>query len=284
MRPQTNVPPDHVMMPAVYKVRNKRREIDGVSTITLAPRSEGNTLPPPAPGQFAMLYAFGIGEIPISYSAMPHADDQLAFTIRDMGATSAALTRTKRGGAVGVRGPFGAGWPMDRLEGRDVLIVAGGLGLAPLRPVISALIATGHKGRSVHILYGARDPEAILFLKEIAKWKAPPNVHCRITVDTADPDWRGNVGLVTQLIQETRLCPDQTTALICGPEVMMRFSAEALIEQGLPPKDIWLSMERNMKCAVGFCGHCQFGGKFICKDGPVFPYDQIRRDLFVREL
>ena len=231
-----------------------------------------------------MLYAFGIGEIPISYSAMPHADDQLAFTIRDMGATSAALTRTKRGGAVGVRGPFGAGWPMDRLEGRDVLIVAGGLGLAPLRPVISALIATGHKGRSVHILYGARDPEAILFLKEIAKWKAPPNVHCRITVDTADPDWRGNVGLVTQLIQETRLCPDQTTALICGPEVMMRFSAEALIEQGLPPKDIWLSMERNMKCAVGFCGHCQFGGKFICKDGPVFPYDQIRRDLFVREL
>ncbi len=270
-------------VPTFVKVRKKTREYQGVATLELDTPSD-KAWTALKPGQFTMLYAFGVGEIPISFSVLSPKQKRLVHTIRDAGAVSGALTRLKRGDCVGVRGPFGAGWPMDKLKVRDVVIIAGGLGLAPLRPVIDHLALAGDKRHSITVLYGAREPETLLFKKNLEQWMAETDIDVRITVDTAALDWRGDVGLVTSLIPNIGIRPDQTVVFMCGPEIMMRHTAETLVGAGLRDTDIWLSMERNMKCAVGFCGRCQFGPSFICRDGPVFQYSRIRSSLFVKEL
>lgn len=236
-----------------------------------------------APGQFNMLYAFGVGEAAISISGDTAVPGRLVHTVRAVGAISTALATLKEGDAVGVRGPFGNPWPLTEAQNGDVLIVAGGLGLAPLRPVVYHLIAHRERFGRVCILVGMRTPSTILYRRELEQWKSRLDVELEVTVDHADASWRGNVGVVPALVRRMEPAPDRTTAMICGPEIMMRFSVNALRDAGIAPERIHLSMERNMKCAIGLCGHCQFGPDFVCRDGPVLRYDRIAPSFAVRE-
>ncbi|MEW5702588.1 MAG: FAD/NAD(P)-binding protein [Candidatus Zixiibacteriota bacterium] len=271
------------MRPEIYTVRRVHRESHDTFTLTLVRRDGGGGMRF-APGQFNMLYVFGVGEVPVSISGDPADGQVLVHTIRDVGAVTAALHRLKRGGTVGVRGPYGSSWPVRDGAGQDLMIVAGGIGLAPLRPAIYHVLSHREEYGHVVILYGARTPEDLLFVHDLEEWRARFDVHAYVTVDRALGTWRGHVGVVTNLIPRTPFEPGNTTALICGPEVMMRFTALELERRGVPLNRIMVSMERNMKCAVGFCGHCQYGPDFICRDGPVFPYGRIRMILMQREI
>jgi NAD(P)H-flavin reductase len=261
------------MLPRMARVDRVRREGADVWTIEIACDDAGFAF---APGQFNMLYAFGVGEIAISISGDPATPQRLVHTIRAVGRVSEALTRLRAGDIVGIRGPFGRGWPVEEAYGSDIVVVAGGLGLAPLRPAIHHVLNERQRYGRFVLLYGTRSPDDILFPRELERWRGRLDVDLGVTVDHAGGDWRGNVGVVTTLIPRRKFEPEQTIALVCGPEIMMRFAITALTNAGLPERSIYLSMERNMKCALGFCGHCQFGGSFICKDGPVYSYDQVR--------
>jgi NAD(P)H-flavin reductase len=231
-----------------------------------------------------MVYAFGVGEVPLSISGDPATPEVLVHTVRAVGTVSATLCQAKKDAILGVRGPYGHGWPIDAGFGRDVVIMAGGLGLAPLRPLVRAVLAQrGAFGRVV-VLIGARTPAALLFRHEVTHWRGRFDLEVRATVDAADASWIGDVGVITTLLPRATFDPATTTAFVCGPEVMMRFATADLVQRGVAPRTIFLSMERNMKCAVGVCGHCQFGPAFICKDGPVFPYSRIAADLRIREI
>jgi len=259
------------------------RETDDTFTIELAAGHEPGDFVFAA-GQFNMLYAFGIGEVPVSISGDPSLTGKLVHTTRAVGAVTEAMRKMKRGSVIGVRGPFGNSWPVEEARGRDVLVVAGGIGLAPLRPVLYQLIARrGEYGRVV-VLYGTRTPSDILFQRELEQWRARFDLEVGITVDRALTAWRGNVGVVTTLIPKAPFDPRNTIAMVCGPEVMMRFTVWELQKLGLTLDRIFISMERNMKCAIGFCGHCQFGPYFVCKVGPIFRYDRVKGLLEVREI
>lgn len=223
------------------------------------------------PGQFNMIYLPGIGEVPISVSGAPGEGPGIAHTIRSVGRVTSVIEGLKPGAMVGLRGPYGRGWPLERAEGRDVLLVAGGLGLAPLRPAVMALLANRAKFGRLILLYGARQPADLLFTREYESWQKR-GLELTVTVDRADPSWTGPVGVVPNLIGKLTLVPDRTLVLTCGPEIMMRFSIFEAIGDRIPAEQIYLSQERNMHCAVGLCGHCQIGPGFVCKDGPVFPY------------
>jgi len=270
----------HPLAPIPCRIRRVARETHDTFSLEL------DAAPAPAfrPGQFAMLYSFGVGEVPISYSGDPARPGAVVHTTREVGPVTRALGRLKRGAAVGCRGPYGRPWPIDDARGRDVVLVAGGIGLAPLRPAVHAIAARRSEfGRAV-LLYGARGPADVLFARDLERWRSAAGIDVSVTVDAGTPTWKGNVGVVTGLIPRAAFDPQRTVALLCGPEVMMRFAAEALRARGVPAARIWLSLERNMKCAVAWCGHCQLGATFVCKDGPVFPYDVAERLLAVREL
>lgn len=223
------------------------------------------------PGQFNMIYLPGIGEVPISVSGVAGEGPGIAHTIRSVGRVTRVIENLKPGAMVGLRGPYGRGWPLEEAAGRDVLVVAGGLGLAPLRPAIMALLANRDRYGRLVLLYGARLPADLLFTREYESWQKR-GMELTVTVDRADPSWTGPVGVVPSLIAKLTLVPDRTIVLTCGPEIMMRFSIFEAIGDKVPPAQIYLSQERNMHCAVGLCGHCQIGPEFVCKDGPVFPY------------
>jgi NAD(P)H-flavin reductase len=263
------------LLPAPYRVKKARRETHDTFTLALEPVS-GESPQAFAPGQFNMLYLFGVGEVPISISGDPADQQNLFHTIRAVGTVTRPMRQLKRGDVLGVRGPFGNPWPVDEARGKDVVIVAGGLGLAPLRPVLYYLLANREQYGRVVLLYGARTPKDLLYQRSLDSWQGRSSVEVAYTVDAAANDWRGNVGVVTTLISKARFDPLHTTAMICGPEVMMRYVILELEKRGVASENIFISMERNMKCAVGFCGHCQFGPTFVCKDGPVFRYDEIR--------
>ncbi len=237
-----------------------------------------------APGQFNMLYAFGVGEVPISVSGDPAEPAPLVHTIRVVGTVTRAIRAVPPGGSVGVRGPYGRPWPVDEARGGDLLLVAGGLGLAPLRPALyHALRHRSDYGR-VCLLYGTRTPAGRIYAAELARWRADPRLQLLETVDNAGPDWKGHVGVVPALLRAAAFDPARATAFVCGPEVMMRFTVRELERRGVPEDRVHVSLERNMKCAIGFCGHCQLGPSFVCKDGPVLRYDRVRSMLTVREL
>ena len=264
------------MMPQPCMVRSVSRETPDTLTLELEPAS--STSPGQAefqPGQFSMLWVFGVGELPIAISGDPGAARSLTYTVRSVGPATRALTTRQQGQAVGVRGPFGTGWPVDSAKGRDVLVVGGGIGLAPLRPVIYDVLRHRSQYGRLVILHGARSPRDLLYRKELASWARQKDTLVLSTVDYGGSSWRGRVGVVTSLFKFVRLQPSLTTAFVCGPEIMMRFVAREMIARGLSASHLYFSMERNMKCAVGFCGHCQWGPHFICKDGPVFPYSRI---------
>jgi NAD(P)H-flavin reductase len=271
------------MLPHPYRVQRVRRETYDTFTLDLEQANGASGLPF-APGQFNMMYLFGVGEVPISISGDPAKSKALVHTIRAVGTVTKPIVRLKRGDVLGVRGPFGSSWAVEAAKGSDVVIVAGGIGLAPLRPALYYLLSHRDSYGRVVLLYGARTPEDLLYTRELEEWRSRLDVEVGVTVDAATGDWRGNVGVVTTLIPWARFEPSDTVAMVCGPEVMMRFTVQALQERGVAVENTYVSMERNMKCAVGFCGHCQFGPTFICKDGPVFRCDRMEQFLWKREI
>ena len=253
-----------------------RPEIEGVATYDLSFRDEAASAACPfLPGQFNMLYLPGAGEIAISCSDDPQRTESRAHTIRVAGNVTRTLAHMKVGQTLGLRGPFGTSWPLAQCIGRDGVIVTGGIGLAPLRPMIYALLNDRRQFGRLHLLYGARSPDMLLYESEYENWSRR-GMTIQTTVDRSATGWRGNVGVVTTLLEQLRtFAPNNTTLLCCGPEVMMRYTVMAARSRGLSSQQIWISMERNMQCAVGLCGHCQLGPAFICKNGPVFRFDQI---------
>lgn len=271
------------MLPQPYAVRDVAKETPDTFTLTLRP-DNGASEASFRPGQFSMLWVFGVGELPISISGDPAEHDRLVYTVRSVGRATHALVSRRAGETVGVRGPLGIGWPTEAAGGRDLIVVAGGIGLAPLRPFIYHVFRNRkHYGRLV-VLYGARSPRELLYRKELTNWARQPETQVLVTVDYGGLGWRGHVGVVTTLFKYARLQAERSLAMVCGPEIMMRFVGRELENQGLSSKDIYLSMERNMKCGIGLCGHCQYGPHFVCKDGPVFPYTQLRTRLEKYEL
>ncbi len=271
-------------VPTFFTVTRRRRETHDTWTLTLeAPPGYPFAF---LPGQFNMLYVPGVGEVPISISGDPARPLPVDHTIRAVGFVTRALTSLRPGDMVGLRGPFGRGWPLDAARGKDVVIVGGGIGLAPLRPLIYYILRHRDDFASVVILYGARSPRELLYRRELEQWRGRFDVEALVTVDRGDEKWRGHVGVVTTLFRQAErfFSPANTVAFICGPEIMMRFTVREFQERGVPDSNIYISMERNMKCGVGLCGHCQYGPKFICKDGPVFSYAEIGPLFEVREI
>ncbi len=273
--------PDVPLAPLPYQVRSVVRETPDTATVAVVPRGS-RRIGPTRPGQFVMLYAFGIGESPIGVS--DETDGVLYHTVRDAGRITHALTRLTPGDLLGVRGPYGHGWPMEAARGKDVVIVAGGLGLPPLRPALREILRDRDAYGRLEIVYGARTPKDLVYYAELQEWRRRADLRLQVTVDAAGRDWYGDVGVVTTRLPDARFDPERTVAFVCGPEIMMKFTAQALVGRGVPAESVWVSMERNMKCAIGLCGHCQFGPSFVCRDGPVLSYGELAPRLGVREL
>ncbi len=232
-----------------------------------------------------MLYAFGVGEVAISISGDPTVTDgSITHTIRAVGAVSRALHDAQPGSVVGVRGPFGTTWGLAEAAGRDLVMLAGGVGLCPLRPAVLGALAQRLCYGKLMLIAGARSPADFVFAAQLEKWAADPQIELHVTVDVPVRGWRGEVGLVTEPLRRLTLDPDRTTAFLCGPEPMLRFGAEALLAKGVAAHDIRVSLERNMQCGIGWCGHCQLGPLLLCRDGPVVGYDVAGPLLQVKEL
>ncbi len=234
------------------------------------------------PGQFNMLFVPGVGEAAISISSSPYQIGALDHTIRMVGAVTRGIDRIGVGGIVGVRGPFGRGWPLHKLAGKDVIIVGGGIGLAPLRPLIHWLLRHREQCRRVVLLYGCRSPEDRLYAAELEAWSGRSDLDVLVTVDNADEHWTGPVGVVTNLLQRIKVNADQTVVFVCGPRVLNRVAAWNFLQLHVPPAQVYVSLERNMNCGFGRCGHCQYGKHFVCRDGPVFCFADIA-DIFAKE-
>ena len=269
-------PTQCAMTPVVHRVVARTRETDDVVTLCLEP-VDGPRMDF-LPGQFNMLSAFGVGEVAISLSGAPRDVGPLRHSVRDVGAVSRALCRIEVGGVVGVRGPFGTDWrvtPREEarsVDHRDTVVVAGGIGLAPLRGAVCELVAALLDGGGrVFVLVGAREPSQIVFGEDLAAW-ARAGATVLVSVDRPSSLWHGQVGLVTTLLADAGFNPANTRALLCGPEIMMRFTARALVDLGVDAEQILVSLERNMQCGLGWCGHCQLGSLLLCRDGPVVPY------------
>lgn len=268
--------PADPMRPRLHTVSAVRQDTHDTFTLDLVPRAPQERLSEDfLPGQFNMLYVYGVGEVPISVSGDPARPDTLVHTTREVGTVTRAMGTLREGATVGVRGPFGTAWPVDVAQGGDVVLVAGGIGLAPLRPAIHHLLTHRDRYRRVTVLVGARTPEELLYADQLRSWSSRLDIDVHVAVDRATGDWRGEVGFVTALIPRAPFDPRTTVAMTCGPEIMMRTAAAQLLKRGVAASRVWLSMERNMKCAIGHCGHCQMGPYFVCHDGPVFSYDRI---------
>jgi len=269
------------MHPVPCRVRSIVRELDDTFTLDLEPPSDGWSF---LPGQFTMLYAFGVGEVPISISGDPGDTSRVIQTIRAVGPVTDALTTVAPGDFVGVRGPFGTSWPSAVAEGHDLIIVTGGIGLAPLRPAILDALEHRHRYGNVTLLYGARSPDELLFADQLQEWRSRFDFEVLITVDHSDAVWRGPVGVVTSLIGRASFDPETAVAFVCGPEIMMRFTIQELERTGITEDRLYVSMERNMKCGIGLCGHCQLGPFFVCKDGPVLSCSEMAGMCWTREV
>lgn len=271
------------MAPVPYRVCSRVVESPDSATLCLVPL--GETLRAPEPGEFMMLYAFGVGEVAISISGDPTVTDgSITHTIRAVGAVSRALHDAKPGTVVGVRGPFGTSWGLAEATGRDLVMVAGGVGLCPLRPAVLGALAQRSQFGKLTLIVGARSPADFVFAAQLEKWAHEPQIELHLVVDRPTPGWRDEIGLVTGPLSRLALNAACTTAFLCGPEPMLRFGAEALVAKGVAAQDIRVSLERNMQCGIGWCGHCQLGPLLLCRDGPVVGYDVAGPLLRVKEL
>jgi anaerobic sulfite reductase subunit B len=268
------------MSPAPFRVTRRRRDTRDTWSLELEPVAGADLAP--KPGQFTMLYAFGIGEVPISVSG--DVTGPLVHTVRAVGAVTQEICASRPGAVLGVRGPYGNAWPVEEAGGADVVVVAGGIGLAPLRPALYHVLGRRAEYGEVALLYGSRTPGDLLYPRELERWRGRFDLQVDVTVDSAEGGWHGTVGVVPKLVARARFDPTSTVALVCGPEIMMYFAVRALLERDVPPERIYLSMERNMRCGLGHCGHCQLGATLICRDGPIYRYDELEPLLAVREL
>jgi NAD(P)H-flavin reductase len=268
------------LVPQLFDITDFRCDTHDIFTLTLKPQNKSNFLF--SPGQFNMLYAFGIGESAISISSSPLNHENITHTIRVVGSVTRNLQKLTTKDTIGIRGPFGNGWPIHQFKGKSIFLLAGGIGIAPLRSVIYALTSQRKDFADINLIYGTRTPQDLIYQNEFDKWRKDINLH--VIVEHATTSWTGNVGVISQLIPKVIKDPENTIVLMCGPEIMMRFSYYSLRDEGINSKNIFLSMERNMQCAIGHCGHCQWGPFFICKDGPVMNYKEIEPFLLKKEL
>jgi len=257
---------NNLYLPFLAKIKEIREETPDTKTFVISAPLKFK------PGQFVELSVFGYGEAPISISG--GNGECIELTIRAVGNVTNKIHRMKVGDFVGIRGPFGNGWPIEKAEGKNLLIAAGGIGLAPLKPVIEHVCKNRDKFNKVTLLYGARKPSLMLFKYKFDEWSKHMNL--LLTVDEPENGWKGHVGVVTTLCDKIKHVSD-TITLMCGPPVMMKYTSMVLIELGFPPSEIYLSLERNMKCGIGICGHCAVGGVYVCKDGPVFSFNRAIR-------
>ncbi|HHK40862.1 MAG TPA: Ni/Fe hydrogenase subunit gamma [Planctomycetaceae bacterium] len=278
--PTPNVLPASVdpWQPAFVEIVAIHDETPGVRTFDLA-APHGYSF---EPGQFNMLYVPGYGEAAISISSHPESPQVISHTIRRAGNVTGALFRCQPGDRIGLRGPFGSSWPVGRYRGANVVIAAGGIGLAPLRPAIHQLVSDREEYGRVAVVYGSRHPKDLLYRESFDQWRRA-DIEVLVTVDFADDHWTGPIGVVPTLLEQLPWIGPQTTLWTCGPEIMMRFTAQQALRQGVTSDHLYLSLERNMNCALGLCGHCQFGPSFVCKDGPVYAYPHIAPFLFVHD-
>lgn len=279
----TSLPQSDLWTPHPVRIRNITRETEDVRTYELqfaeADLQRSFCF---EPGQFNMLYVPGVGEAAVSISGRSQIGGPLLHTVRAVGNVTNALARLTVGETLGLRGPFGSSWPMEKCADQHVIVITGGIGLAPLRPALYHIMDRRSQVRSVTLLYGARTPADRLYPHEFADWNRA-GLAIEQTVDRCGSDWQGHIGFATLMLDRHEVSdPANTQVLMCGPEIMMRYSAVGAIKKGIPLENIWVSLERNMNCAVGFCGHCQLGPAFICKDGPVLRYDRIESFLAVR--
>jgi len=282
-RATRSAPTASAMAPVPYRVRTRVVESPDSATLCLTP--VGTVLRPPEPGEFMMLYAFGVGEAAISISGDPTVTDgSITHTVRAVGAVSRALHDAQPGTVIGVRGPFGTTWGLEQAVGRDLVMVAGGVGLCPLRPAILGALAQRSRYDRMMLVVGARSRSDFLFAAQLEKWNADPRIEVQQIVDAPTEGWTGEVGLVTEPLRRLSLQPERTTAFLCGPEPMLRLGAEVLMDKGVAAQDIRVSLERNMQCGVGWCGHCQLGPLLLCRDGPVVGYDVAGPLMRVKEL
>lgn len=270
------------MLPRPFRVVARVEETHDTVTLEFEP-ADGDGIRF-APGQFTMLYLFGIGEVPISIAGGEEDGRTLVHTVRSVGAVTEAIWSLGEGEQVGIRGPYGVGWPVDEAEGKDLIVAAGGIGLAPLRSVVQHVAEHRDRFGAVSLLYGTRSPTDMLYEDELRDWRTRFQVDVGVTVDRSDEGWQGNVGVVTSLLPGANFDPANTIAMVCGPEVMMKVVARELVSRGVEPADVYISLERNMKCAIGFCGHCQFGPDFVCRDGPVVAYARVMERMRVAQL
>ncbi|MBN1440573.1 MAG: FAD/NAD(P)-binding protein [Anaerolineales bacterium] len=274
---------EELLNPCWAEVTDLREEIDSTFTVWLKFKDpalqKGYAF---EPGQFNMLYLPGYGEAAISICSDPEKRDAIGHTVRAVGNVTRAIGRMKKGDEIGLRGPFGTHWPIEQLEGRDILLAAGGIGLPPLRPAVYHILHNRAKYGKVILLYGARSPSDLLYTNEFEAWRKS-DIDVQVTVDRADDTWKGQVGVVPLLFYRFRLDPAKTAVMTCGPEIMIRFVVFEALARRIPADRIYVSLERNMKCGQGFCGHCQLGPFFVCKDGPVFPYSVIEPYFGVEE-
>jgi NAD(P)H-flavin reductase len=231
------------------------------------------------PGQFNMVYVLGVGEVAISISSDPE-EETLEHTIRVVGRTTQVIERLGVGDVLGLRGPYGVGWPLQEARWKDVLVVTGGLGCAPVTGAIDYLFRRRASYGRVTILHGVKKPADLVFRERFDAWRRSPDTRVMLTSDEPDRTWHDHTGVVTELFHEVEIEPSRTVLLMCGPEVMMRYAAQILAARGLPEERMYVSLERNMRCAIGLCGHCQLGPHFLCKDGPIFQLSRIRRFFF----
>lgn len=262
----------NLYLPYKVKILDINRETSDVRTYRLR-RSETEIMPRFAAGKFVMAGLPGVGEAPISLSAF-NKNGGFSLTIRAVGRVTNHLTRMRAGDEIYCRGPYGRGWPLETAKADNLLLVAGGLGLAPLRPIIAA-VQKKELFDNVHLIYGSRDPDNLLFTNEYELWRNFMDVSLTVDEVPAGVTWEHDVGLVTGVIDRLRPDPANTLAFVCGPEIMMRFVSRQLLRLGLPANRVLVSMERRMRCGFGHCGHCQHGPTFVCRDGPVFNYDEV---------
>lgn len=270
----------HPLIPRLFSIQSSHQESHDVFTMNVAiPPNETFDF---QPGQFNMLYAFGVGEAAISISSDPQQNHFLSHTIRIVGAVTKQLEKLLAKKQVGIRGPFGTAWPIEQCKNHSILLLAGGIGIAPLRALIYSLLAHRENYQEITLIYGARTPHDLIYHNEIKNWEA--KIKVILTVDNAPNDFTGHVGVVTRHIVRNISNPQHTIVMMCGPEIMMRFCYASLKNLNVPTKNIFISMERNMQCGIGLCGHCQWGPYFICKDGPVMNMAKIDPWFYKKEL
>ena len=268
---------ENIYLPRMATIQSMRPEtIDIITFRVTIDSSDGAGKFEYKSGQFAEVSLPGVGEAPISISSSPTRPGAIEFSIRRVGELTNALHELKPGDKIGIRGPFGNFFPLEEMKGRNLLIIGGGIGLAPLRSVILNVFDNRAKYGKIDIVYGARSPQDLVFTSEYEEWRKVDNIRLHLTVDRGDENWQGNVGLVPTFLKELHPSPENTTSITCGPPIMIKFVIEALNEMGFPSEHIVTTLERRMKCGVGKCGRCNIGSKYVCLDGPVFTLKQLK--------